>query len=327
MKKVLISGFAGYIGSILSQMFLENNIEVIGIDNFSSNKSRDVNSQIKFYNCCISDENQMQKIYLENTDIDCVFHLASFSIVEESIEQKELYHLNNYEKSVIFFNTLIKNKISNFIFASTSAVYKENTLDTLSEESEIQINSPYAQSKLDIENFLKDKQKEDKNIRHITLRLFNVSGSYKGLGERHEPETHLIPSIIDAINHEQKVHIFGHKYNTNDGTAVRDYIHVADVAQSFINAGQKLVKREIQNMVFNIGSGKAYSNLEILHSIEKLTNKKVEYTISNEKRAGDKASLVANNNRAIKNHILELKNSSLEKIILDNIKFRKQLSN
>lgn len=321
MKQVLISGCAGYIGSILSQLMIEQGIKVIGIDNFSSSSKETLNPQINFYETCISNKEKINMICQENGVIDCVFHLASFSTVEESITEKDLYIRNNYDYSVVFLEELIKNQITNFVFASTASVYAGNEKDALKEDSKLKPNSPYGQSKLDFENFI-IKQK----INHAILRLFNVSGSYKNICESHQPETHLIPCLVDALLNQDVIKIYGNDFDTSDGTAVRDYIHVLDVANAFINSAKALEDNSLNDneRIFNIGSNSIYSNFEVLKLVENLVDKKLDYTIE-QRRAGDVASLKANNKLALSKDILKLENSDLGKIIIENIDSRKKL--
>jgi UDP-glucose 4-epimerase len=319
LKKVLISGCAGYIGSILSQILIEQGIEVLGIDNFSASSKENLNPQIKFYESCISNQNIIDKICNENQNIDCVFHLASFSTVEESIAKKDQYLSNNYDYSVLFLEQLIKNKVNNFVFASTASVYAGDEADALKETSSLKPNSPYGKSKLDFENFLKKQE-----LNYAILRLFNVSGSYKDLGEAHQPETHLIPCIVDALLKQETIKIYGDDFDTKDGTAIRDYIHVVDVANAFINSAIKLLETSLNERIFNIGSSITYSNLEVLKLVENLVDKKLDYKIE-AKRVGDVACLKADNQAAINSGILKLENSNLGKIIIDNIDTRKKL--
>lgn len=321
MPKVLVSGCAGYIGQIVSQVLLEKNYTVIGLDNFSCNNSREILHEIIFYEGCISDANLVKKISKEHK-IDFVIHLASFSSVEESTVNSKKYLRNNFEDSISFLNSLYENDINKLVFASTAAIYGECLEESLSENHEVKPNSPYAQSKLNFENHLNTFQKAQKDFSYIALRLFNVSGSYGKLGERHDPETYLIPCAVDALLQNKELQLFGKNFNTKDGTAVRDYVHVVDVANSFIQAGNLLNSESNNiNQAFNIGSGETYSNLEIIELIKELSSKNISYKLADE-RAGDLPRLKANNSKATKAGILNLENSDIEKIVKDNLDFR-----
>ncbi len=322
MNKILISGCVGYIGSILCKTLIEKNYSVIGLDNFSCSNIGDISPDIDFYEGCISDESLIQKITSKHK-IDLVIHLASFRSAEESTYESKKYLDNNLTNSIAFLNSLYLNKVNNIVFASTAAVYGSCQSEDLSEDSKLSPNSPYAESKLKFEKHLSNFNKTHSDFNFITLRLFNVSGSYGELGERHEPETHLIPCAVDALLQNKELNLYGKNFQTKDGTAVRDYVHVLDVASSFINAGNLLIdnKLEFTNKTYNIGSAKTFSNLEIIKLIEKLSDKKLKYKFTKAK-AGDLPSLKANNSVAIQAGVLQLGNSSIEKIVKDNLDFR-----
>jgi UDP-glucose 4-epimerase len=274
----LVTGGAGYIGSHMVKMLQEHNHDVTVLDNLSTgfmdliNDCEIINIDIK--NKSLVDESLSKKNY------DGVFHFAAKSIVNESFDKPEEYRKNNVDGTTNLIESMIKYEINNLIFSSSAAVYGNNHNQIIKESDNIKPSNPYGETKVESENMISNYcEKED--LRAISFRYFNAAGAHPSgmIGEKHEPETHLIPNLIKSIiNNQYNFELFGGIDNpTSDGTCVRDYIHVSDI----VNA-HYLGMKKIQNLkpynVFNIGSGKGYSIMEIINGVEAVTNKKIDYT-------------------------------------------------
>ncbi len=332
---------------------LEAGYKVAGIDNLS--RGLTIVNGINFYKGCISDSNLIQKIILEN-NIDTVMHFAAYIDVAESVREPELYRTNNYQKTITLIDTLKSQGVNNFIFSSTAAVYGNAGSDTqsdlsnpvlerLSEDTELKPINPYGFYKLEVEKYLASQE----NFNYIIYRYFNVAGAYGELGECHEPETHLIPRAIDSAlgtahqealiesnqsiaqqNNKQTFCIYGNDYATPDGTAIRDYVHVVDLANAHIEALKVLQQNatnnkpatNLINQAYNLGYGKGFSVLEITNAIEKNTGLKVPVVYA-PRRAGDPRKLVASCDKAIANGLFKPSHDSIDRIIKDAFIHRK----
>lgn len=320
--KVLITGCAGYIGSITSLTCLDNGYEVIGLDSFYTGFKKNIPDSVKVYEGDIADTDILQKIHFEHPDLDTVIHLAGFIEVAESVKEPEKYKENNFTKAKLMLDELIKLNFKNIIFSSTAAVYgMPKELSAITEDSELKPINPYGESKLLFENYLRQKQAE---INHIIFRFFNVAGAYDNLGECHEPETHLIPLILDfALEKRKSFALFGIDYPSYDGTAVRDYIHVRDLAKAHVNALKEFSNSSNNlNQAYNLGYGKGFSVKEIIENVEKVLNLKLDYE-RKDRRPGDPAYLVASPEKAKAKLNFEPDFNNIEKIINDAFKHRK----
>ena len=314
----LVTGCAGYIGSITSKLLLEAGEEVIGIDNLSRNSKDNIPEELKFYQACISDTVMLEKIFKEH-DIENVMHFAAYIEVAESTAKPELYKENNFEKSIKFINKLLDLDLKNFVFSSTAAVYgNPGKSGALREDDEKSPINPYGKYKLEVENYLYGVSRKT-DFNYVALRYFNVVGAYGRFGEYHDPETHLLPIVIDSLlGKRPNIKIFGTDYDTPDGSAVRDYIHVVDLGQAHINVLDLFKNNETDklNQAYNLGYNKGFSVLEIVNAVEKVSGKKldVEHT---DRRPGDPATLLANNQKAINAGFFKPKKDSIEEIIKD----------
>lgn len=322
---ILVTGCAGYIGSICSKLLLEAGFEVTGLDNLSTNEKLRVPNGVQFYSGCISNDSLVREIHQKH-NIDCVMHFAAFIQVAESVAKPSLYEENNLKNTERFVENLIQLGIKKLIFSSSAAVYgiPENISadGMLDEETEYAPINPYGQFKLDVERFLEKISSKNPDFKYIALRYFNVAGAYGNYGECHEPETHVIPLALDAaLGYRDKFFLYGNDYPTPDGFAVRDYVHVVDLANAHIDAMKVFEAKSGFNTAYNLGYGKGTSVLEIVEAIEKISGKKVPYTID-ERRAGDPPSLVAKVDKAIQAGFYKPQLNSLEKIIQDALAHR-----
>ena len=295
-KCILVTGGAGYIGSVVTRVLIEKNYDVIVVDNLSTGHEQAIPEQTTFYKCSTLNKDELENIFKDNQHISAVMHFAANIEVGESVKKPDKYFYNNVVGSLNIIDLVKKYSINGFIFSSTAAVYgKPDKIPVTEDAPKLPIN-PYGVSKLHVEHFLKHYHNAY-NLKYSCLRYFNACGSYKGLGEDHNPETHLIPNICKAILGKQTtLKVFGKDYNTPDGTAIRDYIHVEDLARAHILALERILNRTISNEAFNIGSNSGYSVKEVIRAAEEVSGKKVPFVIA-EPRPGDPPKLVADNSK------------------------------
>ena len=300
---ILVIGGAGYIGSHTVVELLNENKEVIVVDNFSNSKpemlgkiKKITNKDFKFYELDYSNKEKMDKVFAENK-IDSVIHFAGYKAVGESVEKPIEYYTNNVSGTLNLLDVMRKHNVKTIIFSSSATVYGDPEVVPLTEMCKIgATTNPYGSSKLFIEQILKDVYKSDNTWDVCILRYFNPIGSHESgiIGE--EPQgrpNNLMPYIVRVASGElEELSIFGNDYNTPDGTGVRDYIHVVDLAKGHIKALEKLEKEKSGIYIYNLGTGKGYSVLDMVHAFEKTTGQKIKYKIT-ERRAGDIATCYA----------------------------------
>lgn len=305
MKTILITGGAGYIGSQTVYTCLDNGFNVVVIDNLSTGNLKTLEKakdRIKFYNADLNDDNQVDKIFKQNK-IDAVIHFAaSPAIVSQNPQDVPLYFESNLRGTISLIETMRKNSVRNLVFSSTAATYGvPDSIPINEDQTQNPINS-YGVSKLMCENIFKEYVKAGL-LNVFALRYFNACGadSLGRTGEMHNPETHLIPIVIQAaLGQREKIVIFGKDYKTKDGTCVRDYVHTEDLANAHIKAINFLEKQANTTFEYtNLGSKNGYSNLEIIEKVKEIsgTNFKVE---KGERRLGDPDILIADNSKAKK---------------------------
>ena len=307
---VLVTGGAGYIGSHTVVELLEKGREVVIIDDFSNSKKSVLDAikeitkkTFKFYEGSYLDRELLEKIFEENK-IDSVINFAGFKAVGESVQKPLEYYHNNVFGAINLLEVMKKYNVKNFIFSSSATVYGDPEKVPLDENCKIGgTTNPYGTSKLFIEQILQDLYKSDNSWNIVILRYFNPVGAHESglIGE--EPQgipNNLMPYIVRvAAGILKELSIFGNDYNTKDGTGVRDYIHVVDLAKGHLAALDKLEKEKQGIFIYNLGTGNGYSVLEMVKAFEKATGKKVPYKIA-ERRAGDIAECYSNVEKAEK---------------------------
>ncbi len=287
---ILLTGGAGYIGSIVASILKEEGEDVIILDNLSRSKKECLPSGIKFYEGDIDDVSLLEKIYVEEK-IDAIMHFAAFIEVGESVLEPYKYYENNFSKTIKFFNFFINKGMDKIIFSSTAAVYGEPQYIPIDEDHIKNPTNPYGMSKLFVERFLESVERAS-GVHHVALRYFNASGAYGNYGENHDPETHLIPIILEvALGIRDKIFINGDDYNTTDGTCIRDYIHVYDIAKAHLLA-YRYLSNNSGSLKVNLGSGEGYSILDIIESCRKITGAIIPVEVR-ERREGDPSTLIA----------------------------------
>jgi UDP-glucose 4-epimerase len=310
-NNILITGGAGYIGSCLA-LYLKKKYRITILD---KKKSKNL-----INTCNLLDLKKLNHI-LNKYKPKLIIHLAAQSLVDETINKKK-YYQNNILATKNLITAMKNHNLTNLIFSSTAAVYKYSG-KILSENDTIKPKSTYAKTKLKCEKIIKDSK-----INSIILRFFNVCSSLKInnkiIGEFHNPETHLIPTIVYKNLLQKKFYIYGNNYKTQDGTCIRDYIHIKDICSAIDKSINYLFRNNKKFQIINIGSSSRNTNLETLQEIEKITKIKNIYTIE-DRRKGDVDLLVCSNSKAKKLLNWQPKNSAIKKIIKDEILWVKHL--
>lgn len=289
-RKILVTGGAGYIGSHTVRLLLRQGHDVTVVDNLSKGHRHNVPPE-RLHELDLSDTKALTQLMAE-TECQAVIHFAAFIAVGESMREPARYFSNNVCGSLSLLDAMERAGVKHIVFSSTAAVYGNPHTSPILETFPIQPVNAYGESKVMVETLLRWFD-EIHHITSICLRYFNASGADPEgtLGEEHEPETHLIPLVLRAVQTGQPVTVFGNDYPTPDGTCIRDYIHVNDLAQAHILAVEYLMGGEASDR-FNVGTGEGHSVLEMIRTVEQVTGKKVPYTVG-PRREGDPPSLVA----------------------------------
>lgn len=314
VANILVTGGAGYIGSHTRHFLQQSGHSVIVVDNLERGHQELVPENI-LRRLDLHETAKLTEL-LRDEKIEAVIHFAAFISVGESTQLPELYFTNNTCGSMSLFNAMLAAGVKRVVFSSTAAAYGTPARVPIVEDEPFAPINPYGESKVMTEKVLEwlDRYREFRSIR---LRYFNACGAVPeaGLGEMHDPETHLIPLLLRAVQTGKPMTLFGDDYATPDGTCIRDYIHVADLAEAHISAVEYLLDGGAST-VFNVGTGAGHSVKEVLDSVERVTGKKVPHTIG-PRREGDPASLVANSDRLQKTLGWTPKRADLDTIIRD----------
>ena len=297
MKTILVAGGAGYIGSHMVALLVKRGYEVIVADNLRTGHWQAVKGAKKLYVGDLRDNAFLEQVFSEN-DIDGVINFAAFSLVGESVTNPLKYYGNNVEGAVSLLSAMKAHGVDKMVFSSTAATYGEPEKQPIEEHDRTEPTNPYGATKLAIENMLKWCDRAY-GIRYAALRYFNAAGSdtETGIGEDHDPESHLIPLVMKtALGQRDHIGIFGEDYPTPDGTCVRDYIHVNDLAEAHLLALEYLAGGGSSD-VFNLGSGDGYSVKEIIEMARRVTGREIKATVE-PRRAGDPSVLIASNKKA-----------------------------
>ncbi len=288
---ILVTGGAGYIGSHTVRRLLKEKKEIVVLDNLSTGHRQAVGSAT-FYEGDIAD-NQLIKSIIHQHKIDSVIHFAAHSIVHESMENPHKYYYNNVIKSVRLLDLLIENGVEKLVFSSTAAVYGKPVELPISEEAPLKPTNVYGRTKLIVEEIIKDYSRAY-GLRYIILRYFNAAGADESgdIGEDHSPESHLIPLILQvALGNRKKISIYGEDYDTPDGSCIRDYIHVNDLAMAHLLALEALTAGKASK-VYNLGNGKGFSVKEVIRATERVVGRSINQAIEG-RRQGDPHCLIA----------------------------------
>ena len=294
---ILVCGGAGYIGSHAVRQLIDKGEEVIIVDNLETGHEDAIHPKAKFYKVDIRDEKSLNKVFEENK-IDEVIHFAANSLVGESMTNPLKYFNNNVHGTEVLLKVMVAHDVNKIVFSSTAATYGEPKHIPILESDETNPTNAYGETKLCMEKMMKWADKAH-GVKYISLRYFNVAGAHVSgeIGEDHNPETHLIPLILQVpLGKREFISIFGDDYETHDGTCIRDYIHVTDLADAHILAVHKLREGSESN-IYNLGSGNGFTVKEMIEAARKVTEHEIPAKVC-ERRAGDPAKLVASSEKA-----------------------------
>lgn len=312
---ILVTGGAGYIGSHTVRYFLEHNEEVVVVDNLQSGYRVSVGVE-HFYQIDIRDKKALDEVFKKH-HIEAVIHFAASSLVGESMNKPFEYYHNNVYGMMCLLDVMKDNDVNRIVFSSTAATYGEPKNIPIREENETNPTNTYGETKLAMEKMMKWFN-IGYGIKYVSLRYFNAAGAHESgdIGEDHDPETHLIPLVLQVpLGQREKIYMFGDDYATEDGTCIRDYIHVMDLASAHYQALEYL-RKDNPSEIFNLGNGSGYSVKEVIEVARKVTNHLIPAEVK-ERRAGDPAVLIASSEKARKVLGWKPQFDSLEKIIAD----------
>lgn len=295
---ILVLGGAGYIGSHTVYALKEAGEDVVIIDNLETGYLEAVHPEARFYEGDIRNRSFLDSVFEKETDIKAVIHFAANSLVGESMVNPLKYYDNNLCGTKVLLESMLAHDIKKIVFSSTAATYGEPKRVPILETDPTEPTNTYGETKLSMEKMFKWTDKAH-DLKYVSLRYFNACGAHESgmIGEAHNPETHLIPLILQVpLGKRDAIHIFGNDYDTKDGTCIRDYIHVTDLAQAHILAVKYLLKGNDSN-IFNLGNGVGFTVNEVIETAQKVTGKDIK-AIVDDRRAGDPAQLIASSEKA-----------------------------
>lgn len=311
---VLVLGGAGYIGSHTVFELVDAGEDVVIVDNLQTGHVEAIHPKARFYKGDIRDREFLDSVF-EKENIDAVIHFAANSLVGESMTNPLKYYDNNLYGTKVLLDSMVAHNINKIVFSSTAAVYGEPESIPILETDKTEPTNTYGETKLAMEKMFKWVSKAH-GLKYVSLRYFNACGAHVSgkIGENHNPETHLIPLILQVPNGKREfISIFGDDYNTKDGTCVRDYIHVTDLAQAHILA-VKYLREGNESNIFNLGNGVGFTVKEVIEAARKVTKHPIPAKIE-PRRSGDPAKLIASSDKARKILGWKPEFADLEKII------------
>lgn len=289
--RVLVTGGAGYIGSVIVDQLLERGLSVVVLDDLSTGHRAAVASDAIFVQGNVGDGALVASL-LERERIAAIVHMAAFALVPESVAQPEKYRANNVTAAEVMLDAAARAGVGRLVFSSSCAVYGHPEEIPIRDDADLRPVNPYGETKRDFERILSRRARLD-GFAAISLRYFNAAGATEQRGEDHHPETHLIPNVLAvALGRKPAVDVFGTDYPTADGTAVRDYVHVADIADAHVRALDVLDGGEGKNVALNLGTGAGHSVRQVIEAARRITGRPLE-TVERPRRPGDPPALVA----------------------------------
>lgn len=293
--KILVTGGAGYIGGTVAQLLLQKGHTVTVYDNFCHSQKSMVPPGVELVEGDIADRSRLEQLF-RSQHYDGVMHFAALIEAGESMKHPEVYFRNNTASTLGLLEAMLATGVNKLVFSSTAAVYGEPESTPIREDAALKPTNAYGESKLLVEHMLSWFHRIH-GLRYASLRYFNVAGAAEGRGEAHEPESHLIPLILDvALGRRQNIKIFGQDYATPDGTCIRDYIHVSDLADAHLISFQALEQKD--RLIYNLGNGKGFSVREVVESVRRVTGHPIPVE-EMPRRAGDPAILIASSEKII----------------------------
>lgn len=289
---IAVVGGAGYIGSHTVKYLVQQGREVVVFDNLSTGHREFIPEEVPFIEGDLAHKDDLYNLFNRYPNIDTVVHFAAFAYVGESVEQPAKYYHNNVVNTIQLLDVMLKHNVKSVVFSSTCATYGNPMEWPITEQHPQNPINPYGRTKLMMEQIMEDYSKAY-GLKFAALRYFNAAGAdiECEIGEWHEPESHLIPLVLDvALGKKSAIAVFGSDFDTSDGTCIRDYIHVTDLAAAHSKAIDYLMKHK-ENLKLNLGNGLGYSVLEIIQTVEKVTGRQVPAVMA-ERRPGDPAKLI-----------------------------------
>ena len=311
---ILVLGGAGYIGSHTVYALIEKGVDVVVIDNLETGHIEAVHEKARFYKGDIRDRAFVDSV-LDKEKIDAVIHFAANSLVGESMVNPLKYYDNNVNGTKVLLQSMVAHGLDKIVFSSTAATYGEPEKVPILDTDRTEPTNTYGETKLAMEKMFKWTDRAH-GLKYVSLRYFNACGAHVSgkIGEAHSPETHLIPLILQVpLGQREYISIFGDDYDTSDGTCIRDYIHVTDLAQAHILAVDYLMKGNESN-IFNLGNGVGFTVKEVIDTARKVTGHEIPARIA-ERRAGDPARLIASSDKARQVLLWKPEHADLEEII------------
>lgn len=291
--KILVTGAAGYIGSVCTEVLLGRGHSVVALDDLSEGHREALDPRAQFYQTNLHDLKAVNEIF-ETNKIDAVMHFAALCLVEESVKKPGEYYRANVAAGISLLDAMLRHGVKKLIFSSTAATYGEPEKIPIPEEHGTNPINPYGASKLLFERILREFR-ENSGVEYVTMRYFNAAGASAERGEDHHPETHILPILFEAaLGQRAAFQIYGTDYPTADGTCVRDYVHVIDIAEAHALAVERI--SEIAGRVYNVGNSRGFSVREVVDTVRGVTGREIPIR-ETPRRAGDPAVLVASSER------------------------------
>lgn len=309
--RILVTGAAGYIGSVCTEVLIARGHSVIALDDLSEGHKEALHPQAQFYQVNLHDHIALESVFLRN-QIDAVMHFAALCLVEQSVKEPGTYYRANVAAGINLLDAMIRHGVERFIFSSTAATYGEPRETPISENHPTKPINPYGSSKLLFERILQEF-KGNSGLEYVVMRYFNAAGASEERGEDHHPETHILPILFEvALGQRKEFNIYGTDYPTPDGTCIRDYVHVIDIAESHVLALERI--SEVAGRVFNVGNSRGFSVREVVAAAERTVGRKIPVRES-PRRPGDPAELVASSDRIRRDLGWSPRFSDLDRII------------
>jgi len=308
---VLVTGAAGYVGSVCAEVLLARGHKVVALDNLAEGHRRAVPQQALFWKCDLADRNRLDRAFRSHP-IDAVMHFAGESRVEKSVQEPSTFYYANIACGVNLLDAMVRHSVKRFIFSSTAAVYGEPEIVPIPEEHPASPVNPYGRTKLLFEQILED-YRACAGLQYVSLRYFNAAGASDTRGENHRDESHLVPRLLEvALGQRERIEVNGNDYATPDGTCIRDYVHISDIAEAHVLALAQL--DSVAGQALNVGNSRGYSVLEVLETARRVTGKPVPAVVG-PRRPGDPAVLVASSEKIRRVLGWQSRLSSLESIV------------
>ena len=309
--RILVTGAAGYIGSVCAEVLIARGHEVIALDDLSEGHKEALHPKARFFEVNLHDYASLNSVFSQ-TQIDAVMHFAARCLVEESVREPAMYYRANVAAGINLLDSMLRHGVKRMIFSSTAAAYGEPEKTPIPEEHPTRPINPYGASKLLFERILQEF-KDNSGLEYVVMRYFNAAGASKERGEDHHPETHILPILFEvALGQRNAFSLYGTDYPTPDGTCIRDYVHVMDIAESHVLALERI--SEVSGRVFNVGNSRGFSVREVLSAAERITGRKISAREAS-RRPGDPAELVASSDRIRRELGWSPRHSDLDTII------------